>query len=86
MYRKVTLYVVRLDHHNMFKDSAPCSDCTRVIKGLNIKKIIYSKDDGTFDIVRTQNYTTKHISLGRRLLSDPVAQEKIKRDCKNRRH
>ena len=79
MYRKITLYVVRLDHHNIFKDSAPCSDCTRVIKGLNIKKIIYSKDDGSFDIVRTQNYTTKHISLGRRLLDDPIAQEKIKK-------
>jgi deoxycytidylate deaminase len=70
----------------MFKDSAPCSDCTRVIKGLNIKKIIYSKDDGSFDIVKTQNYTTKHISLGRRLLADPVAQEKIKKSSKNRKY
>jgi deoxycytidylate deaminase len=69
----------------MFKDSAPCSDCTQVIKGLNIKKIIYSKDDGSFDIVKTQNYTTKHISLGRRLLADPVAQEKIKKSSKNRK-
>ena len=69
----------------MFKDSAPCSDCTRVIKTLNIKKIIYSKDDGTFDIVKTQDYTTKHITLGRRLLVDPVAQEKIKLSRKNRR-
>lgn len=58
---------MRRDRHNDFKDSAPCNDCAPVIKTLNIKKIIYSKDNDNFVIIKPSNYYTDYSTLGKRL-------------------
>jgi hypothetical protein len=68
VFKKVTLYVVRSDRHNVIKGSAPCIDCLKVIKSLGIKKIIYSTDEGTFIEVKGSEYNTTYLTLGRRLL------------------
>jgi deoxycytidylate deaminase len=70
---------VRIDRSNSLKDSAPCSDCIKVIKALNIKKIVYSTDQGSFEIVKPQNYSSNHMTQGRRLLDNGV---KIKPNIK----
>ena len=75
VFRKLSLYVVRTDDKCGFKNSAPCSNCARVISDLNIKKIVYSTEDG-FISMKAENYKTDHISHGnrhvQRLKVDPV--------------
>ena len=48
LYDKISLYVVRKDKYGInYKDSAPCTHCTTIMKKLNIKYIIYSNIWGT---------------------------------------
>lgn len=68
MFKKITLYIVRCDRHGEIKDSAPCVDCMKVILGLGIKKIIYSTNEGKFIIVKPEDYSVVHVSIGRKLL------------------
>lgn len=63
---------MRIDRSCSLKDSAPCSDCMKVINGLNIKKIIFSNDAGGFHIVKPSQFITTHMSQGRRLLDNGV--------------
>ena len=67
-----------MDNKGNFKNSAPCSNCASVLSDLNIKKIVYSTDDG-FVSIKTENYKTEHISHGNRhinkLKTDPVYEE-----------
>lgn len=72
IFKKISLYVVRIDRSNSFKDSAPCVDCIKVIRALNIKKIVYSTDNGDFKVVKPNDYITTHMSQGRRLLDNGV--------------
>ena len=58
------LYVVRLNNNDEIKYSAPCNNCLDIIKTLQIKKIIYSMDDGSFEIVKPQYYNNNYITLG----------------------
>lgn len=63
---------MRIDRSNSLKDSAPCVDCIKIIKALNVKKIIYSTDKGDFKIVKPSEYVTSHMSQGRRLLDTGI--------------
>lgn len=69
---------MRTDDKGGFKNSAPCSNCARVISDLNIKKIVYSTEEG-FISMKAENYKTEHISHGnrhvQRLKVDPVYEE-----------
>jgi len=44
----------------------------KVINALNIKKIVFSTDSGEFQIVKPSQFTTTHMSQGRRLLDNGV--------------
>ena len=44
-----------------YRNSAPCSNCQCVISLLNIKRIVFSVDDG-FISYKTEDYTTDHVS------------------------
>lgn len=67
LFSKTTLYVVRTDNAGNYRNSAPCSHCHHVISLLNIKKIVFSIDDG-FVSYKTEDYTTDHISHGNRFI------------------
>lgn len=60
-FKKITLYVVRYNKDGC-SNSAPCKNCMEVIKKLKIKKIVYSDDNGSFNIVKPENFYTNHIS------------------------
>jgi len=68
LFKKIKIYIVRTDRNNNLRDSAPCIDCTKILKALKIKKIIYSNNDGCFVSINPEDYTTEHVTLGRRLL------------------
>ena len=62
---RISMYVVRKDKYgNKYKDSAPCARCTRFMKSLNIKNLIYSNADGTLTKCRVRDYETTYISQG----------------------
>jgi len=73
---KETLVVIRIakkiDTHldtnkeNQLKNSAPCSECIKFLKKYNIKKIIYSIDDGSLEFSRVKELDNTHISRGQR--------------------
>ena len=62
------MYVVRTDKIGNYLNSAPCNHCSKIIKELCIKKIIYSVNNNNFEMCKTQNYVTDHISNGNRYL------------------
>ena len=63
-FKKVVLYVIRQTRQNECKPSAPCMDCMKLIKTLNIKKIIYSDEDMTVSVTTPQEYYTDRTTHG----------------------
>jgi hypothetical protein len=81
---KETLIVIRInkniDKHieNQFKNSAPCGECIKFLKQYNIKKIIYSIDDGSLQFSRVKELDDTHISRGQRAINRLILLEKEK--------
>jgi deoxycytidylate deaminase len=70
IFGKVTLYNTRINSENMFVNSMPCTDCVEVIKFLNIKKVIYSEDNG-INIMYPHDYKeTYHTSMKKKLMTE----------------
>lgn len=63
-FRKITLYVIRINSEGTLTNSAPCASCAQLIRKVGIKKIVYSNAMGGVTKVKTQCYTTSHISAG----------------------
>jgi len=69
IFEKIVLYIVRINNQNMFMNSKPCADCMKVIKFLNIKKVVYSEDEG-INIMYPNDYSeTYYTSMKRELLT-----------------
>lgn len=51
------------------KESAPCIDCMRVLKELNIKKIIYTTNTDLTMISKPTHHVSTHETLARRLIN-----------------
>lgn len=45
-YKKVTLYIVRINRKGDLKSSAPCIDCYNMLTKCGVKRIVYSSDNG----------------------------------------
>ena len=66
---RTNIYVVRSDRGgDKYKDSAPCARCTKFMKSLNIKNIIYSNEYGTLTKCRVRDYETTYNSHGAQFL------------------
>ena len=64
LFKKLKIYLIRITSGNNIMNSAPCFHCTKVLKKFNVKKIIYSKDDGTFYTCKVKDYRTNKITNG----------------------
>ena len=62
-FKKTVIYVVRRDALCNYRESAPCIDCMRVLKHLNVKKIIDTCKDGRIAIRTPESYTPRHQTL-----------------------
>lgn len=69
-FKKIVLYVVRLDAEDILQESCPCINCMNKIQDLGIKRVIHSTRDGGIEIRDPQDYITEHISTGNRILID----------------
>lgn len=67
-FKKIVLYVVRLDSNNKLKESAPCIDCMKRINTMNVKRVIHSTNSGSI-VVQPTNVCVNHTTTGRRVLN-----------------
>ena len=69
LYSKMSIYVVRYNKCiNVHSTSAPCINCAHKIKELGIKNIIYCDEFNNYQIKKTCEYNTNHISSSNRML------------------
>tara|TARA_B100000902_G_scaffold246493_1_gene233290 strand:- start:50 stop:505 length:456 start_codon:yes stop_codon:yes gene_type:complete len=69
-FKKISLYIVRVDNNNCLKSSAPCVDCMKHILRLKIKRIIYSNGNGELTVQNPNLYKIIHKTTGRRILNN----------------
>ena len=55
--------VVRVSTSGL-KHSGPCQNCLNTIRQVGIKKIVFSDNDGCFEMYNTSLYSTNHQSSG----------------------
>ena len=67
-FKKVVLYVVRLDANNDLQESGPCVDCMEQIQKLNIKRVVHSTYGGKVEKIKPVNYVSKHVTNGKKVL------------------
>ncbi len=65
-FKKIILYIVRVDSNNELQESAPCVDCMNTIHNLQIKRIVHSTNGGEIIIRQPSNYNSEHVTTGRR--------------------
>jgi tRNA(Arg) A34 adenosine deaminase TadA len=59
-----TIVVIRLGSDGTFKNSRPCSHCVNVLKFYNIKKVVYSSEDGLLITEKIKTMDSMHVSSG----------------------
>ena len=62
IYSRITLYIVRYNKDHFYANSAPCVLCTKKIKELGVKKLVYCNQNHCFNITKTKDYFTDHYS------------------------
>jgi len=63
LYSKMTLVIVRYNRDKLKNSiSAPCVACSKKIKDLGIKTIIYCDETNAYRKIKTYDYETTHIS------------------------
>lgn len=68
-FKKITIYITRIDKTNNCKESGPCIDCLAVIKKLKIKRIIYSTSNDQFIVCKPAKYMMLYEASGRRFIN-----------------
>ena len=68
LFKKTTVFVVRIDNNNKLQDSAPCQNCLNMMIYLDIKRIVFSSKDNTFISENPNNLTINHESAGNKFL------------------
>lgn len=67
------LIVVRINNNknldNIITNSAPCAQCVKCLKNNNIKKILYSLENGSLQFSRVRDLEETHISRGQRTIN-----------------
>lgn len=70
MFKKLTLYVVRISKHNGKPvESTPCEDCVKTIRLLNLKRIVYVGCDGEVTSCRPEELDNGVRCAGKRFMS-----------------
>ena len=65
--KKTTLYVSRYSSSVVSNSSAPCVDCLKMIKKMNIKKIVFNLNEN-YHVMNAKNYYSEHKTMGRQSL------------------
>lgn len=65
---KTVIYVVRKGANGTFSMSAPCIDCSNMLKKNNIKYLVFSDEKGELSKCKMRNYDICHMTGGRRAI------------------
>ena len=65
--KKTTLYISRCSTMHASADSAPCIDCLKMIKKLNVKKMVFNLNEKHY-VMNPKNYYSEHKTMGRQRL------------------
>ena len=57
---KFTFIVIRVDKEGNLKESCPCTNCLSVISSVGIKKVTYSRDDGTIITKKIKDISSRY--------------------------
>jgi deoxycytidylate deaminase len=61
--QNLTLYVVRLAPSGI-RHSGPCENCVKAIKKTGIRRIVFSGDNGIFEMHDVSTYISYHVTHG----------------------
>ena len=90
LYKKVTLYIVRVSYNGNIHDSAPCHDCHKTLTDMGIKRIVYSNDEGDLTSCKMTEYIPKSLTLGRRYINSDftlgLKREKQQKERKQKQY
>ena len=67
--KKTTLYISRCSTLHASTDSAPCVDCLKMIKKLNVKKMVFNMNEEYY-VTNPKNYYSTHKTMGRQRLDN----------------
>jgi len=67
-FKKIKLYIVRINRRNDLRSSAPCVDCYNLLVKVGVKTIIYSTGNG-FQKTKLADFTPTQITKGRQFLN-----------------
>ena len=67
--KKTTLYISRCSTLRASTDSAPCVDCLKMIKKLNVKKMVFNMNKEYY-VTNPKNYYSTHKTMGRQRLDN----------------
>jgi len=56
--------VVRVNNNNDLKNSRPCNNCIEQMVKYNIRRVVYSTDDGTLVSEKPKKMSLLHVSTG----------------------
>lgn len=60
------MYIVRVGGEgDRLKESGPCIDCLSKIKMMGIKRIVFSTNEGTYEVHNPREYNRQHTTGGR---------------------
>jgi len=81
-FKKIKLYIVRINKKDELRSSAPCVDCYNMLVNHGVKRIVYSTGNG-FQKTLLKDFTPTQITTGRHFLNgnyDKITDDKIKDD------
>ena len=61
-YKKYVIWVVRQNRKGELRNAAPCNTCCKALKKLGFRKVVYSDDDGTMNMIDLRRYENNHLS------------------------
>ena len=67
-FKKIKLYIVRINKKEELRSSAPCVDCYEMLKQHGVKKIVYSTGTG-FQKTNIKDFIPTQITTGRNFLN-----------------
>jgi deoxycytidylate deaminase len=76
--KNMDIIVIRVNKHNVLKNSRPCNDCIEKLTICGIRKVYYSNSNGEIVSEIVQDMKKIHVSLGnRKMLENKMKSTKV---------
>jgi len=62
--RGSTMYVARVDKDGLRRMARPCNKCMKTLKDAGVRRVVYTTNDGSFQVERVRDAPESEIKLG----------------------